>query len=128
MILRWDRETPITPQDENNYQYDVDHLISNDQAKKIGIIAARFPGKIKCDFYSVSGQSGSSYQGMPYYPPVKALSLLDHAILHEDGYFHLIGKHAFYSYAYHMCYHKGPRSGIPLESDPKEDQTTASRD
>ncbi|MDA8977302.1 hypothetical protein N9F58_02080 [Akkermansiaceae bacterium] len=128
VILRWDRETPITPQDENNYQYDVDHLISNDQAKKIGIIAGRFPGKIKCDFYSVSGQSGSSYQGMPYYPPVKALSLLDHAILHEDGYFHLIGKYAFYSYAYHMCYHKGPRSGIPLESDPKEDQTTASRD
>lgn len=128
VILRWDRETPLTQEDERQYQYDVDHLIANDQAKEIGTIAARFPGKIKCDFYSVSGQSGSSYQGMPYYPPAKALELLKHAALHQSGYSYLVGEHAFYSYAYHLCYHKGRRSGIPFGSDHEEGHLDAARD
>ena len=128
VVIRWDRETPLTPSCEREYRYDVDHLISNNQAMKIGQIAARFPGKIKCDFYSVSGQAGSAYQGMPYYPPVKALELIDKAVLHQDGYTHLLGREAFFSYAYHLCYHKGERCGIPLNSDDAEYSTEGDRD
>lgn len=117
VVLRWDRELPLSKSDEQEYQYDVDHLVANNEASKIGVIAARFPGKIKCDFYSVSGQSGSAYQGMPYYPPAKALELIKHADFHRDGYTYLRGEHAFFSYAYHLCYHKGPRCGLSLDSN-----------
>ncbi|MDA7931633.1 hypothetical protein N9B42_01560 [Akkermansiaceae bacterium] len=128
VVIRWDRETPLSKKSEREYRYDVDHLISNNHAKKIGQIAARFPGKIKCDFYSASGQSGSAYQGMPYYPPVKALELIEHAVLHEDGYTHLEGSDAFFSYAYHLCYHKGPKCQISLDSDSPEPSVKGSRD
>jgi len=117
VVLRWTCELPLNKELEQAYRDDVDHLIGDQQAQRIGRIAARFSGPIKCDFYSVSGQSGSSYKGMPYYPPARALRMMDNSVSHQDGYTELNERDAFFSFAYHLCYHKGPRSGIALEAE-----------
>lgn len=127
LVLRWADDVPLTPEQEQKCPHDVDHLIADDTAARIGQIAAAFPGPVKCDFYSVSGQSGSAYKAYPYYPPVLALDLLDHAIKDSRGFWRPDPLHEYYAFAYHLCYHKGHRSGLALGYDTQAD-TPASRD
>ncbi len=75
--------------------------------------SAMRPGKVKCDFYSSSGRSGTSYKGMPYYMPIHAGQILTHRVLDKRGFYRPCPEDEFYAYAYHLCYHKGHRCGIP---------------
>ncbi len=114
LVLRWFQEVPTTVEQEKDHANDVDLLIEVEgNLPTIAQIVSRQPGHFKCDLYSTSGRFGTSYLGMPYYPPVLAQQLLDTRIRHETGFYIPSRKNQFLSLAYHLTYHKGLESGIP---------------
>lgn len=113
VVLRWADDVPMTAKEEAENYHDVDHLIDHSYIRSIMKFAATRPGKIKCDFYSSSGRSGTSYKGMPYYMPIHARQILAQRVLDKRGFYRPSAEDEFFAYAYHLCYHKGHRSGIP---------------
>lgn len=113
VVLRWADDVPMTSEMEQLDQHDVDHLIADHQIKTALKFASTRPGKAKCDFYSASGQSGTSYNGMPYYMPVHAHRILSRRVMDPRGFFRPCPEDEFFSFAFHLCYHKGHRCGIP---------------
>ena len=111
VVLRWFDELPqIKPGG------DVDLLIHDDD---IDAIADLFVGEVRgvpCDLFSVSGLRGSSYRGMPYLPPAKAIEVLDRAITFRDLIRIPGPEDHFLSLAYHAVYQKGLRSGLPTSA------------
>lgn len=122
VILRWLDDVPMTFEMEQRNEHDVDHLVADHQIKTILKIAAPRPGRAKCDFYSASGQSGTTYNGMPYYMPFHAQRILSRRIKDERGFFRPCLEDEFFSFAYHLCYHKGHRCGIPTGLDAPYDK------
>ena len=113
VVLRWFDEVPRTPQEERRFTKDVDMLIDGSGVERAVALAAEQPGPVRCDVYSDTGQRGSTYSGMPYYPPMLAQELLRDRELY-DGLFHVPRPDAhFRSLLYHLVYHKGLESGIP---------------
>lgn len=117
VVLRWADKVPVTPEEERVNTDDVDHLIADDKTKIVASIAAPFGGGTKCDWYSVSGQSGSGYLAMPYYMPVLAQKILESRWLDPRGFYRPNAMHEFLAFAYHLVYHKGHRCGIPTGCD-----------
>ena len=76
VVLRWAAEVPMEQFEEVGYTKDVDHLIAAKDVIAALDVSSAYPGKIKCDYYSAEGRSGTSYNGMPYYQPERALSIL----------------------------------------------------
>jgi hypothetical protein len=113
VVLRWAEDVPMSAQEELTNYHDVDHLIDHSHIRLIMKYAAMRPGKVKCDFYSSSGRSGTSYKGMPYYMPIHAMQILASRVLDKRGFYRPCPEDEFYAYAYHLCYHKGHRCGIP---------------
>jgi hypothetical protein len=122
VVLRWFDEVPLTPQDEQNYTEDIDLLIGGEPFNEIARIACQQSGQIKCDLYSVTGRKGTSYCGMPYYPPIIAEAILNSRQLYHGVFYVPSPVNHFLSLAYHVVYHKGLDSGIPsgcyLKSNP----------
>lgn len=112
VVLRWFDELPrIKPGG------DVDLLIHDDD---IDAIADLFVGEVRgvaCDLFSVSGLSGSSFRGIPYLPPAKAIGVLEQAVLFRDLIRVPSPEDYFLSLAYHAVYQKGPRSGLPTSAN-----------
>ncbi|RYG90049.1 hypothetical protein EU803_15655 [Loktanella sp. IMCC34160] len=113
VVLRWADQVPTDPTNERAYVDDIDHLVADDAIQSILQQASRHPGTVKCDYYSVSGQQGSSYRDMPYYMPALAEKLLTRRWLDERGFYRPHPTDEFLSFAYHLCYHKGIRCGLP---------------
>jgi hypothetical protein len=90
-------------------------------------VSSAYPGKIKCDYYSAEGRSGTSYNGMPYYQPERALSILARRSRDPRGFYRPCLEDEFFAFTYHLCYHKGHRAGIPTGTDVAPD-TDAPRD
>lgn len=112
VVLRWSHLLPMDSKAETSYGEDVDHLIADDQIRKILKIASHHPGPVKCDYYSASGQSGTSYKGVPYYMPALAEQLLNGRQLDPRGFYRPAPRDEVYGFAYHLCYHKGHRCGL----------------
>ncbi|SEP08271.1 hypothetical protein SAMN04490248_12348 [Salinihabitans flavidus] len=112
VVLRWSDHVPRCAQEEAASNDDIDHLIADDQTWEILEISSRHHGGTKCDYYSVSGQQGSSYRSMPYYMPALAERLLKGRVLDPRGFFRPDPVSEFFAFAYHLCYHKGHRCGI----------------
>jgi hypothetical protein len=119
VVLRWFDELPqIKPGG------DVDLLIHDED---IEAICDLFVGEVRgvaCDLFSVSGLRGSSFRGIPYLPPTKALGVLDRAVLFRNLMLIPSPEDYFLSLAYHAIYQKGLRSGLPtsaagLEPEPR---------
>ena len=131
VVLRWADDVPLDAAAEQAYAHDIDHLISDDGIKDAMSIASRQPGRVKCDYYSQNGRSGTSYNGMPYYMPVLADRILRNRILDDRGFFRPNPTDEFHAFAYHLCYHKGHRCGIetglgvPPEPGPSRDYGAA---
>lgn len=122
VVLRWADDVPMTSAMEKLNHHDVDHLIADHQIKAALKIASGRPGKTKCDFYSASGQSGTSYNGMPYYMPVHAHRILNRRIVDPRGFYRPCAEDEFFAFAFHLCYHKGHRCGIPTGLDTPHDE------
>lgn len=119
VVLRWfDKLPQIEPGG------DVDLLIHDDDIEKISDLFVSEVRGIACDLFSVSGLQGSSFRGIPYLPPARALGVLERAVIFRDLMLIPSPEDHFLSLAYHAVYQKGPRSGLPtsqigVEPEPK---------
>ena len=132
--LRWPDLVPYNIDLDNftNHQIDekfgdIDLLIElKDVMTLIDFCSVRRKG-IKIDLYSVYGSKGMHMGGIPYFPPNKALELLDKSSV-ERGFSCPPGELYIKSLTYHLTYQKALDSGIPtgitgIESkvNPKKD-------
>jgi hypothetical protein len=121
VVLRWADKVPMDASAQDTYQDDVDHLIANDSVRELANTAARHGGSVKCDWYSVSGQSGSGFLAMPYYMPVLARKILNSRWRDPRGFYRPAAKEEFLAFIFHLCYHKGHRCGIPTGNEAAHD-------
>lgn len=117
VVLRWADDVPMTAEQELTNKHDIDHLIADHHIRTALGFASVRPGKSKCDFYSASGQSGTTYNGMPYYMPVHAHRILSRRVKDSRGFFRPSPEDEFFAFAFHLCYHKGHRCGIATGVD-----------
>ena len=111
-VLRWFEEVPVSIGDERVGNRDVDLLIDGSRVEDAVRIAVNQPGRVKCDLYSNSGVRGTTYRGLPYYPPALAEQILADRVRHPRGFLVPSPKMHLLSLAYHLCYHKGLEAGI----------------
>ncbi len=125
VVLRWPEEVPLTTEQENAFTVDIDLLTDVDKntLPVLADIVRSQRGPVACDLYSISGRGGTSYLGMPYYPPVLAQHILKNRCRLPNGLFVPEPLTAFRSLAFHLVYHKGPQSGIPtgcqIQTEPR---------
>lgn len=114
VILRWSEDVSLSnaPRRPRTADHDIDHLIADNQLKLVVRLAGRYHGPNKCDWYSVTGQRGSAYKRMPYYPPAIAAQILASRRKDARGLWRPGPLEEMHSFAYHLCYHKGHRCGI----------------
>ena len=128
VVLRWLDEVPLDTQNPAKLDLDIDHLIDRNAIAKIKELASKNPGRAKCDFYSVNGERGSAYRGLPYMPPAFATEVLAHRELRPDGVFAPDARHLFLAFAFHLVYHKGTECGIDTGLAGVTPHTHAKRD
>lgn len=107
VVLRWFEELPHVKKDE-----DIDLLISDTDIEKIFDLFSYDSTEQKFDIYSVTGLPGSSYNDIPYYPPLLAKKILDNRVCINNLYYIPNPKQYFYSFCYHVIFHKGQSSGL----------------
>lgn len=112
VVLRWSEDLPKTRKAERERGDDIDHLVADRDIRRVIWIAARHPGPLKTDHYSVGGRRGSSYKSLPYYMPELAQRILDGRHLDPRGFYRPSARDEFLAFAYHLCYHKGLASGL----------------
>lgn len=117
VVLRWFEEVPLNVEQEANFKEDVDLLIEPDKMEQIAELAGSHRGTMKCDLYSTTAKLGTSYLGMPYYPPVMAKEILEHREKYQGLFYVPVPQYHFNALAYHLVYHKGLESGIPTGCD-----------
>lgn len=110
VILRWFDDLPEWPANE-----DIDLLVDDEDFSKINDLFVRSPETRPCDIFSVTARS--SYNGLPYYPPHLAKSVLRDRVLFKHRYYIPSREHHFFTLAYHVVYHKAEKSGLPLSKD-----------
>lgn len=116
-VLRWADDVPFSGERDDAYSHDVDHLIGRHTISNICRLASERPGPAKCDFYSINGERGSAYATMPYLTPALAAKILRHRTRDEYPFYVPNTRDSFFSFAYHLVYHKGAESGIPTGID-----------
>ena len=110
-VLRWFESLPEVDPGE-----DIDVLVADEDLPALRSLLRSHrvsPARQKFDVYSVTGQPGSDYRGIPYLSPALAARLLDRAVLLRGRYRVPCPEDHFDSLAYHALYHKGERSGLP---------------
>lgn len=112
VVLRWADEIPIRSEDEATHRNDIDHLIAEGSLPKVLRLSMPFAGRLKCDFYTLRGDRGGGYLGMPYYMPEIARGILERRVQHPKGFNVPSPRDATLSFAYHLVYHKGARAGL----------------
>lgn len=112
IVLRWFEDLPDVGAGE-----DIDLLVSDEHATTLDRHLTRIPimGRIPVDVYSVSGLPEFSHRGIAYYPPQIASDLIAGAIRHPSGASVPNESDHFKSLAYHALYHKGYKSGLPID-------------
>jgi hypothetical protein len=125
VVLRWPEEVPLTIEEEWLFSGDIDLLtdVDTNTIPELANIVSRRPGPVVCDVYSIGGRGGTSYLGMPYYPPVLAECILTNRCRHANGFYVPEPMMAFRSLAFHLVYHKGPLSGIPTGCEIETDSS-----
>lgn len=118
VVLRWFDGLPNIEPGE-----DIDILVHDEDVEKVRALlrptplSARLLGRaslVRCDVYSASGLTGSSYRGIAYYPPHLAKGILERAVRHPSGAMVPAPLDHFYSLTFHALYHKGLHSGLPV--------------
>ena len=111
-VLRWADDVPFEGATDAAYSHDVDHLIGRHVISKIYRMASDRPGRAKCDFYSINGERGSAYARMPYLTPALAAGILERRVREDYPFYVPSVQDAFFSFAYHLVYHKGAECGV----------------
>ncbi|WP_379317484.1 hypothetical protein [Paenibacillus puldeungensis] len=110
VILRWFEQLPDIQNGE-----DIDLLVHDEDINKLHYFTKEKVGDaVPCDVYSASGLEGSDYAKLPYYPVRIAETILQNRVLWKGKYYVPCQMDLFLSMAYHVVYHKGERSGIPV--------------
>lgn len=107
VVLRWFEKLPHVKKDE-----DIDLLISDTDIEKISDLFSYDSTEQKFDIYSVTGLPGASYNDIPYYPPHLAQKILDNRVCINDLYYIPNPEQYFFSFCYHVIFHKGQASGL----------------
>ncbi len=118
VALRWFEGLPEWPANE-----DIDLLIDDRDFGKLGDLFVRSPETMPCDLFSVTARS--SYNGLPYYPPYLASSILKNRVLFKDRYYIPSPEDHFFTLAYHVVYHKAEKSGLPLSEHQENEKGAA---
>lgn len=110
IILRWFDKFPKVRRGEA-----INLLVHDDDLVKINKHLSHQckNNSIECNTYSISGITGSNYNGLPYYPRHCAQEMLSERILLNNKYFVPNPRHYLLSMAYHVVYHKAENSGLP---------------
>ncbi|MCW8905855.1 MAG: hypothetical protein OQL28_01285 [Sedimenticola sp.] len=109
VILRWFEELPNVVDGE-----DIDVLVSDRDLDLLRSFCEPYDnGGQKLDIYSVSGVSGSDYEGATYYPARLSNKILDSRRLYKELFYVPSDEMYFISLAYHAVFHKGEESGLP---------------
>lgn len=111
LVLRWFDQLP----NWTSLQ-DLDLLVSDEHAKQLTDLADKKIGLFPIDVFSESGIPGHEYRGISYFPPQFAGRLLTQRLLGEQGLQLPDKRNAFFSFAYHLLFHKGP------QNKPKDNQ------
>lgn len=106
-VLRWFEKLPHVDPGE-----DIDMLFEDADLARAADLFDR-SGGVPCDVYSAGGSPGSTYRGMPYFPPDAARRLLAHTTELRGLYRVPCPEDHFLSLAYHAVFQKGPLSGLP---------------
>ena len=112
-VLRWADDVPYQKFEDSGYTHDIDHLIGRNAISDICRMASEQPGSVKCDFYSIDGERGSAYASMPYLTPALAAGVLQRRVRKDYPFFVPSLTDEFFSFAYHLVYHKGAECGVP---------------
>lgn len=112
VILRWF----INPEELLN-QVDIDFLVADEDLLTVQTLLVKdgVGGKIKVDIYSISGIYGSSFRKIPYYPSYLAKKILDSRQFHKYFYFVPATHLYFFSFLFHLVFHKAEKTGIPVD-------------
>jgi hypothetical protein len=110
IILRWFDKFPKIRKGDA-----IDLLVHDDDLVNISkhVSPNCEDNSIACNIYSISGITGTNYNGLPYYPSHYAQEMLDERILLHNKYFVPNPKHYLLSMAYHVVYHEAENSGLP---------------
>jgi len=122
VVLRWWDAIPLTTDEKKQYKDDVDCLINENDIWPIIKLAAKHPGGIKVDLYGICGRNGTSYKGLPYYPPTLAQKIYQSRIW-NNGFFIPSGDVYKLSFIYHVVYHKGTDAGISFDQSDTAQQS-----
>jgi len=122
-VLRWFETLPTLPPGE-----DLDLLVDDADLDSVSALLDEGPGLQPVDLYSTTGLPGADYRRMPYFPPYVAEQILARAELRR-GLCHVPSpEDHFLSLAYHALYHKGAKSGLPLDRTTVSGVTSAEHD
>ncbi len=113
VVLRWFDEIPGNPRQEAQFAEDIDLYWDGQSAEDLADVAIHHAGPVACDVFSVTGRGGTSYHGMPYYPPILGRMILEERQIRQNAFYVPSPMLHFFSLAYHLVYHKGLESGIP---------------
>jgi glycosyltransferase involved in cell wall biosynthesis len=111
VVLRWFDNLPVL-----RYADDMDILVHDDDIEIMDSLLHRWIWKesIPCDVYSVNGLPGYDYKGTACFPPPAAERMLQRAVVNQTGIRIPSKEDHFYSLAFHVLYHKGSISGLPV--------------
>lgn len=113
VILRWFDKLPDLEKGE-----DIDILIHDEDLNKIVHLLDCYKlenDSVPMDIYSVSGLPGTNYNNMAYFtPPKLGEKILKNRRLYRNLYYIPSEKEYSMSMLYHITYHKGEKSGLPL--------------
>ncbi len=110
VVLRWFEDLPHIAEGE-----DIDILVSDRDLEMVrGLCEPYENGGQKLDIYSVSGRSGSDYEGAAYYPSRLSQELLETRRVYKQIFSVPSDDMYFVALAYHAVFHKGKESGLPF--------------
>ncbi len=118
VVLRWHGEAEAILQGEIKPGADIDILVNVDSWKQVFNLAFDLLQKkhgVKFDVYSSLVVKGFQYAGFPYYPRHIADELFAARVKGREGFYRARGLPYIRSLVYHLVYHKGRASGIPLD-------------
>jgi len=118
VVLRWPQEAQDILSGKRFPGADIDILVKTKSWKEIfnlcyDLISTK--NAVKIDIYSHQVTKGFQYHGFPYYPFHLANEIFENATKEKYPFYYLEGLVYIKSLAYHLVYHKGEASGIPLD-------------
>ncbi len=124
VVLRWAESMAKLAAEK-----DIDLLVAdNDIPYVMGLLVKEnLPGSKQVDLYSTGGLYGSSFRRLPYYPRHLAEQILTDKVKIEHLYFVPSLRDQFFSFIFHVVFHKADKSGLAVDENDVANSTKSSR-